>query len=326
LSFLNPYLKFWDLDRPLFTRVEPASALYVPQRLVAPLERLALVCEQDSPLALMTGEPGTGKTALLRWLAERLPTSTYDVLTMTIIRRETAAGWLTPRLAEHLGVAVPTGKESSPSVVRAIAARLDDYVEAGRKLVVMIDAAHLIAGETAFDELAAFVSLQALSGSCLAFVLCGGEALPRQVTTTPEIAVRIAYELRVLRLAPEESAAYLEHRVRAAGARVSFEREALDALHASTRGIITSLNVHAEGCLVEAYQRGTRSITLQVALAAATAPPPPATPHAAPPPPPGAPRGASPVESSRAQSQSHEAGDTTGASGPAITLSSLFKP
>ena len=277
---MNAYLKFWDLERPLFTRVEPVTGLYLPARLTAPLERLLLACEQESAFALITGESGTGKSAMARWLCESLPSAIYDSLLMTMVRREQAPGWLIPRMAEHLGVGIPSGREFAADSVRAIAARLDDYVEQGRKLLVVIDSAHLIRGDTAFDELIAFLGLQALSASCLAFVLVGGEGLPLNLASIAELATRVAYELRLTRLSPEEATAYIEHRVRAASARIIFEKDALDTLYGSTRGIIAALNIRAEGCLIEAYQRSARRISQEIVLAAG------ASPESAPPPPP----------------------------------------
>lgn len=321
---MNPYLKFWDLDRPLFTRLESPPALYIPPRLVAPLERLVLACEQETALAVMTGEPGTGKTALARWLCEALPTAVYDVLLLTLVRREHVPGWLMPRLAEHLGVRISGDRDSPIESLGAVAARLEEYLEQNRKLTVIIDAAHMLTGDNVFDELVAFLGLQAVAGGCIAFVLVGGESLSRQIATVPELAPRVAYELRVPCLSPTEAAAYLEHRIQAAGARVSFEPDALDALYAATRGVIAALNAQAEGCLVEAYQRGARTISLPIVLGAATSslshsqPPLPPLPS-----PPG--RTISQVESSRPPGQSQETGEQPRSSGAAISLNSLFK-
>lgn len=265
---MNPYLKFWQIDRPLFTRIEPVPALYLPQRLLAPLERLALTCGQDAALALLTGEVGTGKTTLLRWLSQRLPPVDYDVMTTTILQREPRSNWLFPRLAEHLGVRKASNKDTQDSLIRPVVSRLDEYIEAGRKLVILIDAAHLIDYDVGLDEIAALFSLQSLGGGCVVCVLAGNEQLSQNLQNAPELAARNAYELRLTRLSSDETSAYLECRTRSAGAHIVFEQAAIDLLHASSRGVIASLNIYAEGCLIAAYQAGSHKITEATAKAA----------------------------------------------------------
>lgn len=321
---MNPYLKFWDLDRPLFTRVEPVTALYLSDRLLAPLERLALTCGQDATLALLTGEAGTGKTTLLRWLAQRLPPIDYDILMTTIIHRETGNHWLLPRIAEHLGVTDSNTYTPGNSIIRAIADRLDEYLDSGRKIVLMIDAAHLIIGESAFDEIIALINLQAVAGGCISCILCGNEQLNQNLQKVPELTARTAYELQLPRLTPDETNTYLRSRIQTANAKVIFENEAVELLHAASRGLIASLNVHAEGCLIAAYQTSSSKITAAIARTAISfrnpvpnreEPPlaaPPASPSAI-------------MEASTKTAPNQESETSLRSSHQSINLTSLFK-
>lgn len=281
---MNPYLQHFELAEPLFVKTLEADACFWPQRMVLPLEHLLLSLAHPQALAVVIGGAGVGKSTALRWLLRQLPAPEVDSLTLDLIRRESRAGWLTPRLAQHLGLRSQDPAPAQPSLptssalLRLIAARLDEYRRLGRRLVLAIDNAHLAQGKGVFDEIIALLRLSGQAEVPLQVVLLGLGALEQQLRSTEELLPLLSYLVEISPLRPQETAAYIEHRLRIGKAqRISFEQEALAIIHAASGGVIAGINRHAESCLILAYQRGTYSISGQIALAARPLPDPAAS-------------------------------------------------
>lgn len=259
--------------RPIATR-----DLFVTARLKPTLERCVALARSGTGLLTITGEPGTGKTTLLRWLFDTLPTETHEVLLTGMIQRERHAGWLLPRLAELLGVA----DDGSPHrQIQHIAARLDDFATAKRHLVLIIDAAHLAESAAALEDVTALLNLHALGGNGLTVVVAGTEAILDNVLKTPELAAKTTMSLKLTAFNREETGAYIQHRLKVAGVNATFSPEALDAAHVRSRGVPATLNHLCENVLFEAFQRQATTISGELVLAAGAhlgrqGPPPPA--------------------------------------------------
>ncbi len=263
---MRDYLSYWGVSEPVFARRVPVESLYLPHHLTRKLERLKLAVEQRQPLVALVGDAGTGKSTALRWLYQALDTATHDVLLTSLVRRETGAGWLAPRLAEFLGVSAAGRAESD--LIRATAARLDELIAEKRSLVVAVDAAHFASVPSALEEIAAFLNLTGLAGRCLSFVLAGLDPLLDTLAATPELESKLALHTALSPLTRDETKSYLEHRLTLAGVKAAFDDAAVDFLHLRTRGVMATVDVVAENALVEAFQKNVRRISPELAKAA----------------------------------------------------------
>jgi general secretion pathway protein A len=121
--------------------------------------------------------------------------------------------------------------------------------------LLMIDDAHLLPAQTLVD-----LRLLICSGldrpPPLKLILCGQESLVTQLKQGchADLVHRIGVRVRLDTLSREQTAAYIDHRLRIAGGHQSlFETEAKRLIHDFTGGNCRQINNIAVACLVQAH-------------------------------------------------------------------------
>lgn len=265
---MGDYLKFWKADTAVFLREVPSASLFITPGLRQSLDLLHLFCTTESPhLIVITGVCGTGKSTLLRWLGAALPTSTHELVTLSLVSDEFGAGWLAPRLASLLGA---SSKDLDPRLaMEFVAQRLDEIADQKRHMIVAVDSAHLVRSRAGFHEILAILNIQALSVRCVSFVIAGEPPMMAPIAEVPSLTGKIALHVSLAPLSLEETRNYLSHRLRLAGIPDPFEDEAVRIIAGRTNGIMLSTDIYAEHCLIEAAAQGVHRITAAVAERAA---------------------------------------------------------
>jgi general secretion pathway protein A len=265
---MGDYLKFWKADTAVFLREVPSGSLFITPVLQQSLDLLHLFCTTESPhLIMITGVCGTGKSTLLRWLGATLPTSTHELVTLSLVSDEFGAGWLAPRLASLLGAA---SKDLDPRLaMEFVAQRLDELADQKRHMIVAVDSAHLVKSRSGFHEILAILNIQALSVRCVSFVIAGEPSMMAPLAEVPSLTGKITLHVNLAPLSLEETRHYLSHRLRLAGIPDPFEDEAVRTIVGRTKGIMLSTDIYAEHCLIEAAAQGVHRITAAVAEKAA---------------------------------------------------------
>ena len=259
---MTKFFDYWKVERSVFLRPVEPSDLFLTEVLRADLDRLILLTRQPQILTLVTGSKGTGKSSILKWIHGNMPVSTHETLLTTMISSEKTSGWLTPRLGEFFGVPLPVA--AADNQLRSVVAQFDELIDEKRNLVVMIDAAHLGETTAAWQEVTGLMSLQALAGACVSFVLCGEPFIRELFATTPELVTAMSFAIEILPLTAESTSSYITHRLRLADITAEFTPESTALIFATTRGIIAKINALAENCLMECCHLGTRVITPEI--------------------------------------------------------------
>ncbi|HEX3871364.1 MAG TPA: AAA family ATPase [Pirellulales bacterium] len=230
------YESHWQLARRPFEAGTDVSWYYPSEAHQGALLKLRYAVESRCPAALLAGGSGTGKTLLVRLLAERLA-DTYRPFVHLVYPAMPTAELLAYLAAELDG---PDDSESLPTIdrsVRRIQQTLEHNASEGRHAVVTIDEAHLLEGGRTFEALRLLLNFEASSRPGLTLLVVGQSALLPMIDRMPQFDERLGMKCLLRSLAEEETMSYIEHRLTLAGAqRPIFSPTALEAIHRITQG------------------------------------------------------------------------------------------
>lgn len=259
------YEAHYGLAERAFRKTPDPRYLYLNSDYEEALEQL-LYAVEEMELALLTGEVGAGKTLLSRALIDRIG-ERFEV-GMILNPRLSPRQFLATTAAE-LGVESP--RYHANDLLDQIHERLLALDEEKRAGLLVVDEAHLIPGKATFEEIRLLTNFQLDDRNLIAVVLIGQPELRKRLRhrTYRALTQRIGAQFHLEPLDREATQAYIEHRLKVAGAtRRIFEPAAIDCLHRAARGIPRVLNHLATQALLEGMGRGVAEIDAAAAEAA----------------------------------------------------------
>ncbi len=246
------YLDYYELAQEPFSNA-PVSRFYFnsPQHAQA-LVRLTHVCSQMKGLAILVGDIGAGKTTLARRLLDSLPENEYEAALLVIIHSGVTASWLLKRIALQLGVDAPS--EDKLTLLAQLYQRLVRIYEQGKRAVVLIDEAQMLATRELMEEFRGLLNLEVPERKLLSLIFFGLPDIEENLLLDRPLAQRVAIKFRLAHLTPESTEAYIKHRLRLAGAsRMPFTPEAVNAVHHFSSGTPRVINTLCDNALFEGY-------------------------------------------------------------------------
>lgn len=236
----------------------------------AALNALACAIDDQEGLALLAGDPGTGKTLVAHLLLQRLGAD-FNTALITNCRFGSPADLLRAVLFDLRQPYQGMGEEELRLALTEYV--LGQYAE-GRPTVLIFDEAQDLSPGL-LEELRLLGNLEAGRGKAVQVVLI---ALPSVLDTLarPGLAAlnqRLSVRMPLDPLDLHESADFLLHQVRVAGGRVEemFSDEAVSVLAKNARGIPRLLNRYAHHALMVAGQIEAELVDVEVALEALAA-------------------------------------------------------
>jgi general secretion pathway protein A len=254
------YTSAFGLKEKPFSITPNPDYLYLGSRHREALAHLVYGVRERAGFVQLTGEVGTGKTLLTRALLDRVPAH-VDV---ALVYRPggTVADFVIAILRE-LGVELPPRRYS----VRALVDRLNEHLlrthARGRTTVLLIDEAQNLQPDL-IEQLRLLTNLETASEKLLQIVLVGQPELDRLLRRPDlrQVSQRIAARYHLLPLTRAETAAYVRHRLRVAGASGDlFTVAALFWLHQLSGGVPRLVNLIADRALLGAWSAGRSRVT-----------------------------------------------------------------
>ncbi|WP_052378809.1 ExeA family protein [Polycyclovorans algicola] len=235
---------------PFSITPDPAY-LYLSPRHQEALGHLLYGTGQYGGFVQLTGEVGTGKTTVIRALLAQ-PIDDVDVAMVhhpRLSEREFLAS-----VCDELGI--PASTDDS---LRALITTLNQHLlkthAAGRRTVLIIDEAQNL-DPALLEQVRLLTNLETHKEKLLRIMLVGQPELNDLLARDDlrQLAQRITARFHLTPLAANETAEYVRHRLRVAGARGPiFTPEALTALHRESGGTPRLINVIADRALLGAY-------------------------------------------------------------------------
>jgi type II secretory pathway predicted ATPase ExeA len=152
-------------------------------------------------------------------------------------------------------------------MLEAINAKLYELYEAGKRPAIIIDEAQLIPGKATFEEIRLLTNFQLDDRNLLALVLIGQTELRDRLQKKQYRALRqrVGMQYHLGPLDADETAAYVEHRLRVAGRDAPlFEPGALAMLFHHSEGVPRRINTIAANALVEGFGREAATINPEI--------------------------------------------------------------
>ena len=253
------YLDFYELNQEPFSNAPVSRFYFGSAQHAQALMRLTHAVANMKGLAVLVGDIGAGKTTLARRMLDSLPEEEYEAALLVIIHSGITAGWLLRRIALQLGVESPA--EEKLALLSQLYQRLVRIHEQGKKAVVLIDEAQMLASRELMEEFRGLLNLEVPERKLLSFVFFGLPEIEDNLRLDPPLAQRVALKYRLESFKPQDTEAYLRHRLRLAGStRIPFTAAAIGAIHAHARGTPRLINTICDNALFEGFVARTREI------------------------------------------------------------------
>ena len=264
----STYLDFFNLREDPF-RLTPDPAYYYPSAEHAnALLSLDYIMNNREGFCLLTGEPGTGKSTLVRIFLNNWQEKAEIALVMT--PRLSPEDFLQAILEDLEVVCPPTGNKNS--MIKAFRDFLLSHAATGRRVAILVDEAQNLPVET-LEELRLLSNLETDREKLLQIILIGQPELADKLSgdDLKQLNQRISVRASLSPLSFHSTADYLATRLRQGGAQAGalFEKNALDLLHRLSGGIPRLINLIASRGLMVAYLEKSATVNeQQVRLAA----------------------------------------------------------
>jgi type II secretory pathway predicted ATPase ExeA len=246
------YLEYFQLTSEPFSNAPLSRFYFASRQHTEALNRLMYAASSMKGLAILIGDIGHGKTTLARRMLDALPESEYEAAMLVIVHAGITPNWLLKRIASQLGVPEPA--DDKLTILSQLYQRLLQIYQAGKRAVVIIDEAQMLASRELMEEFRGLLNLEVPDRKLITFVFFGLPEIVRNLQLDPPLAQRIALRYQLKPLTGEDTAAYIDHRLRIAGAkRQFFPGPVVQEIHRVTGGVPRLINTVCDNVLLEMF-------------------------------------------------------------------------
>jgi general secretion pathway protein A len=256
------YAEFYGLKELPFTLTPDPRFIYFTPSHTEVMANLHYGIESGKGLVVVTGEVGTGKTTILRWMMQRMDRT---VLAAYIFNPRLSVTEFYQQLASLLDV---QGWQTKPEFLTALGQVLESRHSRGLRTVLIIDEAQGLS-PAVLEEIRLLCNFESDTSKQLQIVLTGQPEL-RELLNDPDLRQlkqRVALRC-VIKALPtlEETDRYITSRLLASGAERTdiFSSAAVEYIYRCTEGIPRNINNLCDNALLAGYATGERTIDCAV--------------------------------------------------------------
>ena len=250
------WLSHFGFREPPFSKELPDAELWLQPSKSALVDDLVDALDNRASI-LLTGDPGVGKTCVLRALKTRLPEAGFRLTychNATLGRRD-----FYRQLCLALGL---TPSATAAALFYAISTHVQDLGKDQVHPVFLLDEAHLLHQDT-LDHLHILLNYNWDSRALLSLILVGLPELQDRLALRRNRSLysRVHHRFSVGPLTVSDTTAYVAQRLRLAGVSDElFNPESLARLHETTHGVLRDIDRIAAAALRDAARRKRRTV------------------------------------------------------------------
>lgn len=254
------WLAYLGLSQPPFGKEVGEPDLWVPQSRLLVVDRLVDACQEHGHV-LMTGEPGVGKTCILRAMRYRLPDAGFRLTychNATLGRRD-----FYRQLCLTLGL---SPKATAAAVFYEVSSHVQQLGEERVHPVFLLDEAHLL-HQDVLDHLHILGNYEWDSKALLSLVLVGLPDMQQRMALARNRSLwsRIHTRIHLGEASDGDTAEYLDHRLKKAGASANLlTSDAIAMLHEASGGRLRDLDRITTDALKRAARRKIKKVDRQL--------------------------------------------------------------
>lgn len=240
------YQEYWKLNGRPFENHNDQRFYYPAETHQAALLKLHYAIENRRAAALLCGPGGMGKSLVVQTLQRQL-SDTYRPVTHIVFPTFDAQ-----QLVRHLVDQVDTQEDvqrsrDAASDIAHFERFLRKNLNANRHAVIVVDEAQLLEQHALLEPLRLLLNIaadEADGEAAFTLVLVGQPTLLSHVERYAALDERLAVKCMLNRLLPDETQAYIQHRLREVGGNADriFETAAQERIHLLTQGIPRRIN------------------------------------------------------------------------------------
>jgi len=263
------YASFFGLNDKPFSITPDPRYLFLSARHGEALAHLVYGVTESGGFIQLTGEVGTGKTTLVRTLLLNRMPDNADVA--VVLNPQLSVVEFLATICEELQIKVTHNRGSIKALTDALNRHLLDAHAAGRRTILVVDEAQNLA-PAVLEQVRLLTNLETARQKLLQIILIGQPELRDLLARVDlrQLAQRITGRYHLEPLSRDETAQYIEHRLKVAGALGEvFDKGATNEVYRLSQGVPRIINVICDRALLGAYALETRRVNASLVRRAA---------------------------------------------------------
>lgn len=253
------YFDYFGITETPFAITPDPKYLYLSRRHEEALAHLLYGLNEGGGFVVLTGEVGTGKTTICRYLLERLPENVDLALILNPKLNEIE---LLATVCDELRIDYDWETPTIKDLVDTLNEHLLEMNAVGRRPVLLIDEAQNLS-QGVLEQIRLLTNLETAKRKLLQIILVGQPELNETLALKEmrQLAERVTAHYHLQPLSKPETVDYITHRLSVADMSPElFTAEAMTEIHRLSSGVPRRINILCDRSLLAAYVQERQSI------------------------------------------------------------------